>query len=348
MKKHNFCHCQIVPPKILEKLPIPESDVELTKFFQENRQFLLHNFDLKKKRRQVTHKETRNLFDSANQFKYADAPTITEEQIHSSKPSTNLPLQLANKAYDFFHNKFNMESFDNENAPIDVHVNFGQKYNNAFWDGKRMVFGTGDGKYFNTFLTQNVFTHEFTHAITEYKCGLKYENQPGALNEHLSDVFAVCGDHISTGIKPSIATWLIGEEVFNTKVINAKGLRSFKNELAYDDKTIGKDPQPKHMKDFKVLPNTDKGDWGGVHINSGIPNRAFYEFCMLAETELGDERVNYSWNAPAQIWFNTYRKIHPDTEFQEFAIATISVAKRIHPQLQKQLRKAWTIVGVLQ
>jgi Zn-dependent metalloprotease len=348
MKNHHFCHCQIVPPTILEKLPIPESDAELTKFFFENRQFLLAHPELKK-RRIVTHKETRNLFDSANQYKFSDAPTITEEQIHSSKPSNNLPLQLANKTYDFFHNKFDMESYDNENAPIDVHINFGQKYNNAFWDGKRMVFGNGDGKYFNTFLTQNVFTHEFAHAITEFKCGLKYENQPGALNEHLSDVFAVCLDQMNVSYqKPSAATWLIGEEVFNKNLINAKGLRSFKNELAYDDKLIGKDPQPKHMKDFKNLPNNEKGDWGGVHINSGIPNRAFYEFCVLAETEVGDERVNYSWNAPAAIWFNTYRRINPDTEFQEFAIATISVAKRIHPQLTGQLRKAWKAVGILQ
>ena len=101
------------------------------------------------------------------------------------------------------------------------------------------------------------------------------------------------------------------------------------------------------MKDFKVLPNTDKGDWGGVHINSGIPNRAFYEFCMLVETELGDERVNYSWNAPAQIWFATYKRIKPNTQFKEFAQATISVCKRIHPQLAGQIKKAWQIVGVI-
>ena len=82
----------------------------------------------------------------------------------------------------------------------------------------------GDGKYFNTFLVQNVFTHEFSHAITEYKCGLMYENQPGALNEHLSDVFAVCVDHIGPGIKPSSASWLIGENVFNSQLVNAKGL----------------------------------------------------------------------------------------------------------------------------
>ena len=84
------------------------------------------------------------------------------------------------------------------------------------------------------------------------------------------------------------------------------------------------------MKDFKILPNNDKGDWGGVHINSGIPNRAFYEFCMLAQTELGDERINYSWNAPAKIWFNTYNRIKPDTQFKDFALSTVSVYKRIH------------------
>ena len=83
------------------------------------------------------------------------------------------------------------------------------------------------------------------------------------------------------------------------------------------------------------------------HINSGILNRAFYEFCILAETEKGDERVNYSWNAPAQIWFHTYRNINPDTNFQEFAIQTIVSAKRIHPQLLEQLKKAWKMVGVL-
>ena len=344
MMKRIFC--TIVPPKILEKLPnVPESDVELSKFFIENRNFLLAHPELKKRRR-VTHKETRNLFDSENQYRFTEKPKVTEEQLHSSKPSNNLPLQLANKAYDYFHNKFDMESFDNENAPVDVHVNFGQKYNNAFWDGRRMVFGTGDGTYFQTFLTQNVFTHEFTHAITEYRCGLKYENQPGALNEHLSDVFAVCGDQRTLKQKPSEATWLIGDGVFTDK-INAKGLRTFKAELAYDDKLLGKDPQPWHMSKYVQLPNTDNGDWGGVHINSKIPNHTFYLFCMKAEKELGDESVNYSWNAPSDVWFHTYGRINPDTDFQEFAIATIEVCKIRQPQLVSQLRASWKETGVL-
>jgi Zn-dependent metalloprotease len=342
--------CKIIPDNILDKLPEQDKeDIDLDIFFREHRQFLLANPELKKPRRKVSHKEIRNLYDSKNQYGYTTTPIATDEQIHSSKESQYPALQLANKTYDFFHNKFDLESFNNENAPIDVHINFGQKYNNAFWDGKRMVFGNGDGTYFNTFLIQNVFTHEFCHAITEYQCGLVYENQPGALNEHLSDVYAVCLDQLILKQKPTAATWLIGEGVFNTtKLPGAKALRSFKNELAYDNPTIGKDPQPKHMKDYKNLPNTDKGDWGGVHINSGILNRAFYEFCILAEKEKGDERVNYSWNAPAKIWFGTYPRIKPLTQFKEFALDTISVTKRIHPQLETQIKKAWQIVGVLQ
>lgn len=346
MMKH-IC-CKIIPDDILDKLPEQDkADIDLDIFLRENRQFLLAHPELKKPRRKVSHKEIRNLYDSKNQYGFTTKPIATDEQIHSSKESKYPALQLANKTYDFFHNQFDLESFDNNNAPIDVHINFGSKYNNAFWDGKRMVFGNGDGTYFNTFLTQNVFTHELAHAVTEYQCGLKYENQSGALNEHLSDVFAVCIDQQILKQKPTAATWLIGEGVFNKAKINAKGLRTFKNELAYDDKLIGKDPQPKHMSNYKNLPNTEDGDWGGVHINSGIPNRAFYEFCVLAETELGDERMNYSWKAPLQIWFSTYPRIKPINTFRDFALDTISVTKRIHPQLEKQIRKAWNIVGVL-
>ena len=74
----HFC-CQIVPPKILEKLPIPNADAELTRFFIENRKFLLANPELKK-RRKVTHKETRNLFDSANQYRFNETPDIVKNR----------------------------------------------------------------------------------------------------------------------------------------------------------------------------------------------------------------------------------------------------------------------------
>jgi len=350
----NRC-CKFIPDDILDKLG-EKKDEDLSQYIRENREYLAANpsiaAQLKKKYFKTTHKEIRRLFDSKNTLKYSTTPIAVDEQVHSSAPSKYPALELANKVYDYFHNQFDLESWDNKNAPIDVHINFGVKYNNAFFDGLRMVFGNGDGTYFNPFMTQNIFTHEITHGITqtlvENGKGLDYQLQEGALNEHMSDVFAVALDQRLAKQKPSQASWLIGEGIFVATKIKAKGLRTFKNELAYDDKLIGKDPQPKHMKDFKVLPNDDDNDYGGVHINSGIPNRAFYEFCILAEKEVGDERINYSWKAPAQIWFNTYKRLEPNTQFKQFALDTVSVAKRIHPQLTTQLKKAWQIVGVLQ
>jgi Zn-dependent metalloprotease len=353
--------CQIIPNTILKNLKKEgenynnnnnneEQQEDLSNFIRETRAYLLEHPKLKaaiaaKTYKKTTHKETRRLFDDANKYKFATAPIATDEQMHSSKPSQHQPLELANIVYDYFHNRFDIESFDNKNSPIDVHVNFGSKYNNAFWDGFRLVFGTGDGTYFNTFLTQNILTHEFVHGITEHQCGLKYENQSGALNEHYSDVFAVCLDQRIKKQKPTEASWVIGEGIFTSK-INAKGIRTFKPELAYDDRLLGKDPQPWHMKNYVNLPNTDDGDYGGVHYNSKICNHAFYLFCLKAEKEVGDERINYSWRAPAEIWFNTYKRLEPDTEFKQFAYDTISVCKRIHPQLTEVLKQAWREVGL--
>lgn len=353
--------CKIIPDDILKKIAEEEGntekteiDKELSTFVREFRHELQDKPTVKKKlvedvKKKVTHKEVRRLFDSKNVYGFSTDPIAVDEQVNSSKPSAYHPLQLANIVYDYFDTRFGLESYDNANAPIDIHINFGNKYNNAFWDGLRMVFGNGDGKYFNSFTTQNIFTHEFTHAITENLCGLKYENQSGALNEHYSDVFAVCVDQKVNGRqKPSAASWIIGEGLFNQAKIKGKGLRSFKNEKAYENTIIGTDPQPKHMKDYQNLPNDEDGDYGGVHINSGIPNRAFYEFCIKAEKEVGDEPINYSWRAPATIWFETYRRINPDTQFREFAFDTIAVCKKIHPQLVKVLKDAWTAeVGVL-
>lgn len=349
--------CKFVPDDILKKLGDKDStikpDVDLSEFFQEKRQFLQKNPErksaLKRKYHKVTHREIRRLFDSKNSYSFTTEPIAVDEQINSAAPSKHESLEYANKIYDYFDVYHHIESYDDNNGPIDVHVNFGKNYNNAFWDGLKMVFGNGDGKYFNTFLSQNIFSHELGHAITEYMVdggGLKYQDQQGALNEHYSDVWAVCIDQKLKFQKPTQASWIIGEGLFTSR-IPGKGLRTFKNEKAYSNTVIGSDPQPKHFKDFAKLPNNEDGDYGGVHINSGIPNRAFYEFCILAETEVGDEKINYSWRAPADIWFQTYKRLNPNSQFKEFALDTISITKRIHPQLVNQIQKAWKLVGVL-
>jgi len=345
--------CYFVPKQLIEKLPTKKK-IEEQKGIDDSlrdrrKNFLKHpverNSILAVMRKKTTHKEVRRLFDSKNSYNLTDEPIITDTQTHSSAPSANDALQLANLAYDFFHDKFHQESFDGKNSPIDIHINYGKKYNNAFYDGLQLVFGNGDGKYFRTFLTIDILMHELTHAVTDHNCGLVYENQPGALNEHLSDVFAMALKQRRLRERASQASWVVGEGIF-TGSIKGNGIRTFKNEPAFNDPVLGLDDQPKHMDNYMDLPNSDEGDYGGVHINSGIPNRAFYEFCLMAEKEVSDEWVNRSWKAPLEIWFDTYRRINPNTDFRKFAYATVRATKSLHPQLQTQILKAWESVGI--
>src|SRR5688572_24560245 len=139
--------CKFIPDDILEKVG-DDQDKDLSQFIRENREYLAANPSitaaLKKKYYKTNHKEISKFFDSQSTYKFSTQPIAVDEQIHSSKPSSYPALELANKVYDYFHNTFDLESWDNKNSPIDVHIHFGNKYNNAFFDGLRMVFGDGD------------------------------------------------------------------------------------------------------------------------------------------------------------------------------------------------------------
>ncbi|SQI22331.1 Extracellular minor metalloprotease precursor [Salmonella enterica subsp. arizonae] len=135
-----------------------------------------------------------------------------------------------------------------------------------------MVFGDGDGEIFNRFTSSiDVVAHELTHGVTETEAGLIYFGQSGALNESLSDVFGSLVKQFHLQQTAGQADWIIGEGLL-AKGINGKGLRSMAAPgTAYDDPLLGKDPQPAHMQNFIKT----REDNGGVHLNSGIPNRAF-------------------------------------------------------------------------
>ena len=120
---------------------------------------------------------------------------------------------------------------------------------------------------------------------------LVYRDQSGALNESVSDVFAACFKQHLAGESAADGDWLIGEGIF-VAGINARALRDMAAPgTAYDDPTLGADPQVGHMDDF--IETTD--DNGGVHLNSGIPNRAF----QLAATAIGGT----SLEGAGQIWY---------------------------------------------
>lgn len=159
--------------------------------------------------------------------------------------------------YDLFWDAYDRNSIDDEGMPMDATVHFGQDYNNAFWNGERMVFGDGDGELFNRFtISIDVMGHELTHGVTEDEAQLVYFFQPGALNESMSDVFGSLVKQYMLKQRADQADWLIGVGLFTAKV-NGVALRSMKAPgTAYDDPVLGKDPQPAHMITLSIPSGT--------------------------------------------------------------------------------------------
>jgi hypothetical protein len=204
-----------------------------------------------------------------------------------------------------------------------------------------MVFGDGDGEIFGDFTASlDVIGHELTHGVTEHTANLAYSGESGALNESVSDVFGVLVAQFSRGEDAASADWLVGQELLLPGV-KGTALRSMlRPGTAYDDPRLGKDPQPDSMDGY-VQTTSDNG---GVHINSGIPNRAFAE----AAVAVGGK----AWLTVGPVWYDvlTGSDIRPACDFATFAALTIdgAVARygRGHP-VTDAIAHAWSLVGVV-
>lgn len=266
----------------------------------------------------------------------------SEDGPESANASVNRAFDGLGTTRDFYRTVFNRNSIDGEGMRLDAFVRFGDRFNNAFWDGQQMVFGDGDGRLFSDFTgSTDVIGHELTHGVTELTAGLKYHNQSGALNESMSDVFGSLVKQWSLKQSVDEADWLIGPDIF-TPGIDADALRSMKAPgHAYDNDLFGKDPQPDHMEHFVKLPDTEKGDLGGVHVNSGIPNKAFF----LTATRIG----GFAWEAPGLIWFESLKASNAETQFQDFANTTYRKAAELFGDdsvEQLAVLAAWQDVGI--
>ncbi|HKS32284.1 MAG TPA: M4 family metallopeptidase, partial [Enterobacteriaceae bacterium] len=197
----------------------------------------------------------------------------------------------------------------------------------------------GDGEIFNRFtIAIDVVAHELSHGVTETEAGLIYFEQSGALNESLSDVFGALVKQYQKQQTADRADWLIGEGLL-AEGINGRGLRSMSEPgTAYDDPLLGKDPQPGHMKDFIKT----REDNGGVHLNSGIPNRAFY----LAAIAVG----GHAWEKTGYAWYDTVcdRSLPQNADFATFAQLTVQHGEtRSGQKVADAIAQAWKEVGVL-
>ncbi|GAB2757666.1 M4 family metallopeptidase [Sinomonas soli] len=315
------------------------------------RQTLLEDARLRERRRARPREDQRGL---------RVAPGTLHREISDAEAGEDLPGRLvrkegqdpvadadANRAYDGFGETYRFleqvlgrSSIDGAGFPLEGTVHYGVGYDNAFWDGSRMVFGDGDGKVFGSFTgSLSIIAHELGHGLLQHTTDLAYEGQSGALNESFADVFGVLVDQFSRGDTAETATWIVGPGIFLPGIAGS-GVRSLKAPgTAYDDPALGRDPQPDHMDGYVRT----RQDNGGVHLNSGIPNRAFY----LAAEALGGR----AWERAGRVWLETVAqgRLPVDVDFRGFARETVRVARTLFGREsaeEKAVRAGWRGVGI--
>jgi Zn-dependent metalloprotease len=239
--------------------------------------------------------------------------------------------------YDYYLSELGRNSLDGQGGPLHAVVHYLRDHDNAYWDGRYMLFG--DGFLLDHLTELTVAAHELTHGVTEVEAQLFYYKQSGALNEHVSDVFgSVVKQYVNGREDASEADWLIGQGIWRDD-IEGEALRSMKNPgTAYNDPLIGKDPQPDHMDNYYRGLDDD----GGVHINSGIPNKAFY----LVADRIG----GFSGAKAARIWYATLRdeRLRIRAKFKEFAQLTYINAWNLFPDGDEAniVKTSWADVGI--
>jgi Zn-dependent metalloprotease len=286
-----------------------------------------------------TGEKRRTVYDAQHGSTLPGRRVRSEGEKPTGDPAVDEAYDALGATYDLYWTAFRRKSVDNRGLRLDGSVHFGESYDNAFWDGTQMVFGDGDGELFQRFtLSVDVIGHELTHGVTQHEAGLSYAGQSGALNESFSDVFGSLVKQRRLKQDAKDADWLIGQGLF-TKQVRGAALRSMKAPgTAYDDPVLGKDPQPGHMKGYRELPY----DNGGVHINSGIPNRAFY----LAAIALKGR----AWEKAGEIWYRALcHRLKRDSNFSDAAKATAQAAAELFgssSQEEKSVEMSWKEVGV--
>jgi len=242
--------------------------------------------------------------------------------------------------YDFYAKIFGRNSLDDEGMKLvsSVHVGDedGEPLTNAYWNGAQMAYGDGDGRIFRRFTRSlDVIGHELTHGVESFTSNLLYQGQSGALNEHFADVFGVLVRQWKRGEPASEASWVVGEDIL-VPAPTRRGIRDMERPgtAFVNDPYLGTDPQPAHVKDYYA----GKLDRGGVHLNSGIPNRAF----ALTATRLGGR----AWEVAGRIWYDTLLQLSNVAGFLECARVTFRLAKLHGDVAQQAVRDSWAAVGI--
>ncbi len=338
------CSCFIVPKSVLDRFA---ADASLP---ADSREAFAATASL-----ETVWRTLRSAHTEASQSRLAIAPIVTTLAAAPATPvfdcnsSTSLPgTALPSTSTDatgkraggeaaavaqFYKDCFGRNSVDNAGKTLVSSIHYGAKYNNAFWNGSQMAYGDGDGNIFIDFtLSNDVIGHELTHGVTQYTLGLGYTNQAGALNEAISDVFGTMFRQWQGGQAVTAADWLIGSGIMGPAA-KAKGYNCLR-DMAHPDAGHCLSAQPADFAHY--VPG------GDPHVNSGIPNRAFYLMAMA----IGGN----SWEKTGKVWYAALTAgSSPKMSFKAFAKRTRAAAKQLFPAdptVLAGVNAGWKGVGV--
>lgn len=256
--------------------------------------------------------------------------------LRSSSSTWNDPLAVsahynASVAYDYFLNTFNRNSINGEGGTVFSYVNVadddGGGLDNAFWNGTAMFYGNGRDAFAPLAGSLDVGGHEMSHGVIQNTAGLVYEYQSGAINESFADVFGVMIDRDN---------WQLGEDVVNSQYFASGAMRDMSNPNNGGNELSDRGWQPKDMTEYY----TGSGDNGGVHINSGIPNRAYY----LIATAIGKEKAE-------QVYYRTLSTyLTANSQFIDLRLGVIQAATDLHGADSQEVQvaiDAFDTVGIV-
>jgi thermolysin len=262
--------------------------------------------------------------------------------------------------YDYYKNVHGRNGINNNNGPGSVtaaansgislvasRVHYSSNYNNAFWNGTTMTYGDGNGTTFSPLVTLDIAGHEMTHGVTQYTANLTYSGESGALNESMSDVFGAMVERYARGGVINADTWKVGEQCYTPANGTGDALRYMDNPHAASNGGYTADDDPDHYSERY----TGSADNGGVHINSGIGNKAFYLVAVGGTHHLSGTTVTgIGANDAEKIWYRaltTY--MTSSTNFAGARTATLNAATDLFGATSTQyntVSTAWCACGV--
>ena len=320
-KYYPNCECYILPPHVLDSL-VEQNAItkeEVGASYEHANSMMASRLDVST--------QTANAFlppaGGANRYIYnsQDTTNLDVELVRKegdapvADASINEVYDNCGKVRDFYSSQYGYNSVDNNGKDLKMNVHYNVM--NALWQSgtDQMFFGKGNGSTVLDFTSAlDVTAHEITHGVVEYSAGLIYQGQSGALNEHIADVFATTIKQFYAGQNAQSGDWLIGNTIIGPSW-PGKAIRSMQAPgTAYRG-----DMQPANMAHYYNGPIDNQG----VHINSGILNKAFYNVACGINGQKGLDTA-----LAGTLWFQSLRNItNKQCAFHEFYSILTSTAK---------------------